>query len=266
MKPLLRRWVAFALALATPGLARADDIAIPFAPPTDRALTYVIEQHRPVDGSVQRFTATRDLRFEPAGDGYILSATLSAIDSDAPASAAEPFAAALTPLIGVALRFRLDRGGRVVALDDMDAVWATVQAGLAQMLTNFAPDTPRHRAARSVQTLFAGLAPEGRLALLAGEFQPLLLFAGSAVADGTGRGVRTMAGSPLGRPVPVEGDLRVTAQSPDAIDLAENLAGNGIAVTLHYHVSRSTGLVETQRRTLAMGARILTETRRLTGR
>lgn len=260
------RAVVLAVALAMPGLARAGDIAIPFAPPTDRALTYMIEQHRPVEGRTSLFSTTRDLRFARAGDAYVLHATLRAVDSDAPPSAREPFAAALTPLIGVAMRFRLDRGGRIVALEDMDAVWATVQAGLAQMLANFAPDTPRHRAARSVQALFASLGPEGRLALLAGEFQPLLLFAGSAVVDGAGRGVRTMAGSPLGRPVPVAGDLRVTGQSPDAIDMVENLTGQGVAVTLDYHVSRSTGLVETQHRTLAMGARTLTEMRRLTDR
>lgn len=260
------RAAAIAVALSMHSLARADDIAIPFAPPTDRAFTYRIEQHRPIEGHASRFTATRDLRFERTGEGYILDASLRAVDSDAPASAAEPFAAALTPLIGVALRFRLDRDGRIVALDNMDGVWATVQAGVAQMLANFAPDTPRHRAARSVQALFAGLAPDGRLALLAGEFQPLLLFAGSAVADGAGRGVRTMAGSPLGRPVPVAGDLRVTGQSAHAIDMAENLTGEGVAVTLHYHVSRNTGLVETQRRVLTMGTRSLTETRRLTDR
>lgn len=263
----MKRWgvVALALAILSPGVARADSIAIPFAPPTDRALTYVIEQHRPIEGRDSRFTATRDLRFERAGEGYILHATLRAVDSDAPASGAEPFAAALTPLVGVALHFRLDPSGRIVALDDMDGVWTRVQSGLDNMLAGFAPDTPRHRAARSVQALFAGLSSEGRLSLLAGEFQPLFLFATSGVEDGAGRGVRTMAGSPLGRPVPVAGELRITAQTPDALDMTENLAGEGIGVTLHYHLSRTTGLVESQHRTLTVGARTLTETRRLTG-
>lgn len=252
------------LALLVPGIARAEAINIPFAPPLDQRLTYQIEQHRPVEGKLSRFTATRDLRFEKVADGYILHATLRAIDSDAAASGAEPYAAALTPLIGVEHLFRVDAGGQIVALDNMDAVWSAVQAGLAKMLTTYQPDTPRHKAVLSVQALLAGLSPDGRLALLAGELRPIFLFAGGKVEDGPGRGVRTVAGAPLGRPVPVEGTLRVTAQSDVALDLDEQLAGQGINVGISYHLSRRTGLIEKQQRTLALGSRAVTEKRDLT--
>jgi hypothetical protein len=252
------------LALLVPGMAHAEAIAIPFAPPVDQRLTYQIDQHRPDEGKVSRFSATRDLRFEKVADGYILHATLRAIDSDAPPSGAEPYAAALTPLIGVEHHFRVDAAGQIVALDNMDAVWSAVQAGLAKMLTAFAPDTPRHKAVLSVQALLSGLSPDGRLALLAGELRPIFLFAGGAVEDGAGRGVRTVAGAPLGRPVPVEGVLRVTAQSDMALDLDEQLAGQGIVVGITYHLSRRSGLIEKQQRTLALGSRAVTEKRELT--
>lgn len=257
-----RLLVAAFVALGQP--AAAQGIAIPFAPPTDRALIYRIEQHRPVEGATRMFSATRDMRFERAGEGYILQVTLRDIDSDAPAAGAEPYRAALTPLVGVVLRFRLNGQGRIVDLEDIDAVWAKAQAGIDAMLANFAPDTPRHKAAANVKALFASLSPDGRLALLAGEVQPLFLFAGSSVAGGEGRGLRTVAGSPLGRPVPVEGTLRVVGQPADALDLEEKLAGAGVQVGIHYRLSHTSGLVETQQRSLAVGSLALTESRMLT--
>ena len=259
----MRRLVAAAL-IAFSQPAAAQDIAIPFSPPIDRALVYQIEQRRPVDGATRRFSATRDLRFERAGDGYILEATLRAIETDAPAAGAEPYRAALTPLVGVVLRFRLDGQGHIVSLDTMNDAWGKVQASLSAMLTQFAPDTPRHKAAAKVQALFDSLSPEGRLGLLAGEMQPLFLFSGSSVAGGEGRGLRTVAGSPLGRPVPVEGMLRVVAQPTDALDLEETLAGTGVQVAIRYRLSRISGLVETQQRSLAVGSLALTESRTLT--
>ncbi|MDO7834295.1 hypothetical protein Q4610_04480 [Sphingobium sp. HBC34] len=250
------------LALAQPALA--ERISIPFAPPINRDFVYRIEQYRPVAGKVSLFSATRALRFERTGDGYILVATLRAIDSDAPAAGVEPYRAALGPLVGIEMRFRLDGRGRIVALDDLDAVWVRVRAGVDAMLASFAPDSDRYRAAQKVQTLFAGLSPNGRLALLAGELQPLFLFAGSQVEDGAGRGLRTMAGSPLGRPMPVEGALTVAGKGADALDMEEKLAGEGVQVAIRYHLSRATGLVESQQRSLAVGAQALTEKRSLT--
>lgn len=247
------------IALAQP--VAAQTIAIPFAPPTDRPLTYRIEQHRPVAGKVSGFTATRDLRFERAGEGYILAVTLRAIDTDAPASGAEPYRAALGPLVGIAMRFRLDGRGRIVALDDADAVWAKVQAGVDKMAVG--SDGDRQRAAQNVRALFDSLSVEGRLSLLAGELQPLLLFAGSDVVGGTGRGLRSVAGSPLVRPVPVEGALTVARHSGDMLDLDEKLAGDGVQVSITYRLSRLIGLVERQERSLIAGGQPLVEKRSL---
>lgn len=259
----MRRLLVAALVVLSQPVA-AQGIPIPFAPPTDSALVYRIEQHRPVEGATRRFSATRDLRFERAGEGYILQATLRDIDSDAPAAGAEPYRAALTPLVGVVLRFRVDGQGRIVGLDDIDAAWDAVQAGIDGMLAKFPPDTPRHKAAANVKALFASLSPDGRLSLLAGEVQPLFLFAGSSVEGGEGRGLRTVAGSPLGRPVPVEGTLRVVGQPTDALELEEKLVGEGVQVGIHYRLSRTSGLVETQQRSLAVGSLALTESRTLT--
>ncbi|MEA3388883.1 hypothetical protein [Sphingobium sp. CCH11-B1] len=264
MRPASFLPASFLLAAAISQPAAAEAIAIPFAPPTGMALTYRIDQHRPVAGQDSLFRAVRRLRFERAGSGYMLYATLQSIDTDAPASGAEPYRAALGPLVGVEMRFRLDGKGRIVALEDMDAVWTSVQTGLAAMLTTFPSDSSRYKAAARVQALFAGLLAEGRLALLAGELQPLFLFSGSDVADGPGRGLRTMAGSPLGKPVEVEGTLKITAQTPARLALEEKLAGEGVQVAVRYGLSRQTGIVEEQERTLVAGALAMKENRSLT--
>ncbi len=259
----MRRIVPLLLALVAQPAA-AEKIAIPFAPPLGRELVYQIDQHRPVAGRDSRFSARRALRFERAADGYSLQAVLRSVDSDASGAAAESFRAALTPLVGVEMRFRLDDDGKIVGLDDIDRVWASIEQGLDRMMAEPATDPPRHRAASAVKALFAGLSAEGRLALLAGEYQPLLLFAGDVVEDDAGgRGVRTVAGSPLGRPVPVEGLLRMRERAGDRLSLQEQLAGKGVQVTMRYTLSAHTGLVEDQTRTLTMGGRTLVETRTL---
>jgi hypothetical protein len=245
--------------------AAAELVPIAFAPPVGHDLVYRIDQNRTVDGQKSRFSATRSLRFERVGDAWLLHAALRTIDSDAPAAATQSWRAALTPLIGVEMGFRIDAKGKIVGLDDMDRVWSSVEQGLARMMEGFAPDSAQYRAAGAVQALFAGLSPEGRLALLAGEYQPLFLFAGGEVEDeAAGRGVRTVAGSPLGRPVNVEGVLRLTQREGDRFRLEEALAGNGVQVAVRYGLSTRTGLVEQQTRDLTLGAKTLSETRELT--
>ena len=256
------RWALPLLIAVAAQPASAERIAVPFAPPLGQALAYDIDLHRPVAGQESRFSAHRTLRFEQAEDGYRLHAVLESLDSDAPEAAAASFRAALPPLIGVAMRFRLDGQGKIVGLDDDEAIWTAVEQGLERMMAHFAADTPRHRAAQSVKALFAGLSREGRLALLAGEYQPLLLFAAGEVEDGPGgRGVRTMAGSPLGRPVPVEGVLALRQRTSDSLSLTETLSGEGVQVRMDYALSPRTGLVARQTRRLSVGERTLTEER-----
>lgn len=260
----MRIWGMAALCIILAQPAAAEKVAIPFVPPVGRDLVYRIEQDRTVDGQKSRFSATRRLRFERAGEGYVLRATLRKIDSDAPSAVTESFRAALTPLIDVEMAFRLDARGRIIALDDIDNVWAVVSQGQERMLEGFDPGSPRHRAASAVKALFTGLSAEGRLALLAGEYLPLFLFAGGDVEDGAaGRGVRTMAGSPLGRPVNVEGVLRMEDRQGEKVLLEERLAGDGVQVAVRYGLSTRSGLVEEQTRELTLGPRALTETRDL---
>lgn len=252
------------LTIAVTSPAAAQTIPIPFAPPLGKTLSYRIVQHRAVGGKPSSFTAARELRFERDGSGYLLRCTLKAIDSDAPDEGAAAFRAAMTPLTGIAMTFRVDAGGEITGLDNLDGIWQSVERGQKAMHDGL-KDGPRKKAATAVGALFASLSPEARLALLAGELQPLFLFAGSQVEAGpAGRGVKTVAGSPLGRPVPVKGVLRVTGQADGAVDLQEDLTGIGIALSMTYRVSRNTGLVEGQDRALAVGSQSLTENRVLT--
>jgi hypothetical protein len=258
--------LASAFALLLPSLAQAEPIQIGFAPPVDRDLAYHIEQQRPVAGQITRFTADRTLRFVRAGQGgYALNVTLRAIDTNASGEGGEPYRAALSPLVGIELHFHLDATGHITALDNMADVWPKLEAGLYAITKSNAEGSARHRAATNVLTLFSGQSDEGKLALLAGEIQPLLLFASSALDDQQPRTLRTTAGSPLARPVPVEGTVALVGRKGMMLDLTEKLAGQDAQVEVHYRLSQPSGLVAEQRRTLVMGARSLTETRTVKG-
>ncbi|WP_183954336.1 hypothetical protein [Sphingobium fontiphilum] len=256
-------WPAILLcAAAVP--ARAGTIAIGFAPPVGQDLLYHIEQLRPIAGEERRFVSDRRLRFERAGDGYILHMTLTRIDSDAPPDMAASYMAALSPLLDVTHDFRVDRSGRITALDNLDAVWSKARAGLDRMAAREKPDSAPWRAARNVLALFDALSPDARIDLLAGEVRPMLLFAGAVVEDGAGRGVSTVAGAPLGRPAPVRGSVAVMGRDGDALDISENLAGEGVSVAMRYRVSARTGLIERQDRALKLGTVELRERRTIT--
>lgn len=264
----MKRAIAFlSLVLAAPALAAP--VTIGFAPPTGQDLLYRIETHRPVEGRDSLFRADRTLRFERAGEGYILHVTLRSLDSDAPGAGADAYRAALSPLIGVEHRFRMDALGKIVALDNVDEVRAAMEKALNAMAAKApaakAPaDSPRQRTVQNVLTLLGGMTPEGLLAVLSGEIQPLFLFADSDIDDAKPRGVRTMAGSPLVRAVPVEGNSTVTAHDGKSLTLEEDLAGGAVHAVMRYRLSADTGLIDRQERTLTAGGATLTESRTLT--
>lgn len=253
-------------ALVTPAAAqgRAGTVAIGFAPPLATSYLYRIEQKRLIEGRESRFVTERLLRFDKAPDGYWLSVTLRRVDTDAPAAGAEPFRAALLPLVGIQHRFLLDANGQVKSLEDDAAIVARAADSLRRMQADFPQGGPRHRAATNILTLLSGLSAEGRLALLSGEVRPLFLFANTIVLGGEGRGLKSMAGSPLGRPVPVEGRVLLSARQGDMLSLTEQLGGEGATVHVDYRVDRASGLVMEQARTLALEGLSLKETRLLT--
>lgn len=254
----------FALVMPARAQEQAGAVAIGFAPPLATSYLYRIEQKRVIEGRESRFVTERLLRFDKAPDGYWLSVTLRRVDTDAPPAGAEPFRAALLPLVGIQHRFLIDANGQVKSLEDDAAIAARAADALRQMLADFPQGGPRHRAASNILTLLSGLSAEGRLALLSGEVRPLFLFANNIVLGGEGRGLKSMAGSPLGRPVPVEGRVRRNAGQGDMLSLTEQLVGEGATVHVDYRVDRPSGLVMKQARTLSYRGLRMTETRLLT--
>jgi hypothetical protein len=258
----VRSFALLLLLVAAP--AAAETVQVGFAPPTGKAMLYHMEQKRSTQGREARLSADRVLRFEKAGAGYVLHVVLRGFEAEGPEEVAEPFRAAMTPLEGVEQVFRLDAGGRIVSVDNMDALWSAAGKGVDEMLARFPADSARHKAALRIQALFESLSEDARVELLAGELKPLLMFADTPVVDGAGRGLRSMAGSPLGRPVPVEGQVAMTKRAGDKLTLDEALAGQGVAVAIRYRASAASGLVEEQQRQLSVGDRQLAEIRTLT--
>lgn len=253
------------LAIVAPAAAETDGAAVTigFAPPLGSPFLYHIEQTRVIEGSESRFVSERLLRFDKVADGYSLVVTLQHVESNAPPAAAEPFRAALLPLVGIEHRFLLGADGEVKGLEDAATIQARMTEGLRQMQAAFPKDSPRHRAATNILALLSGLSAEGQFALLSGEVRPLFVFANGLVLGGQGRGLRSMAGSPLGPPVPVEGRVVLAAREGDMLSIKEQLAGEGATVRIDYRVGQVSGLVLEQARTLAFQGRSLTETRTL---
>ncbi len=138
----VRRYAAVLLlvavaCVATPGtgIAQASPKAIRFAPPLDRTLVYRVVQYVGTGKTQRRFESVRHLRFAPDGGGYRLTVTLRDVTGEGPRPAMARYRAALAPLIGVTQQMRIDRNGRIIAIDNMPDVWAAFMQGQRALLT-----------------------------------------------------------------------------------------------------------------------------------
>ncbi len=224
--------------VATPGtgIAQASPTAIRFAPPLDRTLAYRVVQYVGTGKTQRRFESVRHLRFAPDGGGYRLTVTLRDVTGEGPPPAMARYRAALAPLIGVTQQMRIDRNGRIIAIDNMPDVWAAFMQGQRALLAV----SGGNAATRTAIDHIASLDAADRLAVLAGDVQPLMLFA-------SGTTLPTMRGGD-------EGD-------PGTLLFSEQDEANGIAA--RYTVQHSTGLVLSAERDVRQPARTLREKRLL---
>ena len=241
----VRRYAAVLLlvavaCVATPGtgIAQASPKAIRFAPPLDRTLAYRVVQYVGTGKTQRRFESVRHLRFAPDGGGYRLTVTLRDVTGEGPPPAVARYRAALAPLIGVTQHMRIDRNGRIIAIDNMPDVWAAFMQGQQALLALLGQDA----ATRAAIDYIGGLDERERVAVLAGDVQPLMLFAS-------------------GTPLPT---MRVEDDSDAAnILFKEEDQDNGIVA--HYTVMRATGLVYAAQRLIDRPPQKVRETRLLSG-
>ncbi len=226
---------AFALlSLLAGGAAQAR-----FAPALDvpYRLVRVQEHHDDRDG-VRRFESERRIVFTRRGDGYLARMTLIATQDSRSGS---DYAMLATALNGRAIDVELDRGGHLLRINDLDAIWARLRAAIGTAATR---DDLRltlwrvHDAATTAQ----------RVQVVAGVLSMVL------APDDTGRrpGTRTVTLPPVGAvqpPLPMNGTetVRVSGRRVSVtVSAAGKDGGTAISLARSSVVDRRSGLVTQQ--------------------
>lgn len=217
------------MASAYPAPAEAVD-AMRFAPPLDRPLAYRVTTRRlGRDGSLISFSLLYRLRWQAAGRGYRLIATLDRIDSDARPAIARMLTAALQPLVGEPVTYMVAPDGREIDMIDPDGLWQRVAARTEA----FGDDAARAEA-RKIATLIAALPPADRDRLASADVRAIVAPANDAIPamladegasvrrDGPNRTVAKVE-SDAAAPVSQHGDHIVRSDMLWTIDTATGL-------------------------------------------
>ena len=156
------------LMLLAPVLIVAVQAAV-FAPPLDMTLRIVTEREQPEGAEILRFRSERLIRFSRDGVGYRADVVVLAAEAKAPRDVAAMFESGYSGLAGRVITFRLDGAGRVVAIDQREAVWEAFSAGVATLAMQDKGSNAQDRAAMSEQVAapLRALPADRQLELLA---------------------------------------------------------------------------------------------------
>ena len=192
-----RLWAAALLTLASPFPALALPVAdvateARFAPPLDAPMTYRVTTRRVNrSGALSSFTLVYALRWQAAGRGYRLDATLRGIESDARPELVRALTGLLQPVIGERIPYLVAADGRSVALADAGSLWNHVAAQTQDLGAGARSSEARELAAR-----LAALPAADREALVTGDIVALVAAANDAIpagAAGEDNAIRTVA-------------------------------------------------------------------------
>jgi hypothetical protein len=186
-----------------------------FAPPLGVPIRVVTERTQG-DGP-SRFTVRieRTVRFARDGIGYRADVVLTHADSGDRLDTAAMLQAGFAGLAGRPMTFRLDAAGRIVAIDDRQAMWDRLCAGIvAAVAARHGHGTPAERAAVAEQMAapLRALPPERQQALL-GSLVSALVAADANEPPGT-RPIRLPGTSPFGGTVELTGTRSIAADGP----------------------------------------------------
>ncbi len=165
--------------LAAPAPFPSAPAAMPshFAPPLHRPMTYRVTSRRlSRDGTMVSYTLVYALRWDSAGRGVQLAATLRRIESDARPELAQALTGLLRPLVGQTLTYLVAPDGSGVDLIDPDAQWARVLGKVQDMGASAA-----RAEAKQIASLLAALPPAERDKLATSDIRALVAPANPAV-------------------------------------------------------------------------------------
>lgn len=238
-----------------------------FAPPLGVPIRIVTTRTQG-DGP-SRFTVhvERIVRFARDGIGYRAEVVLTEADTGDRIDTAAMVQAGFASLAGHKMIFRLDASGRIVGIDDRQAIWDRFCAGIVAIVAaRHGHGTPAERAALAEQMAapLRALPPERQQAML-GSLVSALIATGGNEAPGT-RPIRMPGSSPFGGSVELTGTrsiasdgalTRVTTRAATDVSQAD---GPGARIELENENDSDprTGLVtlhsDTLRTTIGTGA------------
>lgn len=174
--------LATAPAAAVPAVEPAGEtVAIPFAPPLDRPLTYRTTREITKNGETTSVWTLTRYRFSRDGDGYRLHVEPGAgamTAGDPAARAAFPRVHAMTNRPYVIL---LGPEGDVLGVENMDAHWAWMRGLIERMAGPAFMSREEAEARRAAMAMLDEIAPEARLAMFVQYVVPLIDWTGTEI-------------------------------------------------------------------------------------
>lgn len=203
-------FAALLLALVVPGAAQAQapagpaaTVTLPFAPPTGRKLRYETTQIRDGEAGKERYTIVREVLFVPADDGgYRMTSRATESFTDATGPRGDSFRLSTALLADVEIGFRIDRAGKVVAVENADAIWGRLPAIRDAQLAK-ATSADGQVLIRRVFDAVIALPPAARERMLREDPERLLAFAGRQAGATTPATETRETPTPFGGTIPV---------------------------------------------------------------
>jgi hypothetical protein len=220
-----------------------------FAPPLELPFRVVTERVQEVEGSRTVFRVERLVRFVRDGIGYRAEVRVLASEADPSADASAMMDAGASGLTGRTIVFRLDGAGRIVAIDDREAVWTSFRQGIARIFAARKRETPADRAqlAERIAAPLAAIPVERQVEILGSLVDVLIV--GEAVAPHAARPIRLPARSPLGGTQTLEGTRSIAPAGP-LLRIATRASGKNIAMTVERDADPRTGLLASSTETV----------------
>lgn len=156
-----------------------------FAPPIGQPMTYRVTSRRlGRDGAMMNYTLVYALRWDRAGRGLQLAATLRRIETDARPELAQMLTGLLQPLIGEPMTYLVAPDGSSIDLIDPEAQWQRVLGKVQDMAAKAAQGE-----ARQMAGLLAAMTPVERDKLITADIRALVAAANASIPAAAKDGV-----------------------------------------------------------------------------
>jgi len=224
-----------AAAIAQPPPTDAAATTLVFAPPTGRKLRYELTQFRESQihggkaGKV-RVTLVREVEFTPVADGYSMTMTRVDATTSLTGKEAEGYRISMAAMANLVVRYHLDRAGHVLAVDNIDQIWAALPRARDGQLLASAGDANRRAQIERIFAALIALPPAARERMQRDDAERLLAFAGAQPKPAAPVTETRESPSPFGGTIPVTVTSNWVAVDPEFAEYRAVTRSGGAAL------------------------------------